>query len=61
MGISNEITMHFDLHDLITPRDNLQSLVEPFETEEINNIVKKMPIDKAPGPDGFNGLFLKKC
>jgi hypothetical protein len=20
-----------------------------------------MPIDKAPGPDGFNGKFLKKC
>jgi hypothetical protein len=20
-----------------------------------------MPTDKAPGPDGFNGLFLKKC
>jgi hypothetical protein len=20
-----------------------------------------MPPDKAPGPDGFNGLFLKKC
>jgi hypothetical protein len=20
-----------------------------------------MPFDKAPGPDGFNGLFVKKC
>ena len=20
-----------------------------------------MPIDKAPGPDGFNGLFVKRC
>lgn len=20
-----------------------------------------MPIDKAPGPDGYNGLFMKKC
>ena len=20
-----------------------------------------MPIDKAPGPDGFNGLFMKRC
>jgi hypothetical protein len=20
-----------------------------------------MPIDKASGPDGFNGLFMKKC
>ena len=58
---STVIIMHLDLQSLITPRNNLQPLVEPFETEEINNIVKKMPIDKAPGPDGFNGLFLKKC
>jgi hypothetical protein len=20
-----------------------------------------MPTDKAPGPDGFNGMFFKKC
>ena len=20
-----------------------------------------MPVDKAPGPDGFNGMFMKKC
>ena len=20
-----------------------------------------MPLDRAPGPDGFNGMFLKKC
>jgi hypothetical protein len=24
-------------------------------------IVKKMPADRAPGADGFNGLFVKKC
>ena len=35
--------------------------MEPFSHEEIDNIVKKMPGDKAPGPDGFNGSFLKKC
>jgi hypothetical protein len=29
--------------------------------EEINSIVKEMPTDRAPGPDGFNGLFMKKC
>ena len=61
MGISRDITMHFDLQRYIIPADNLQLLVEPFEVEEINSIVKKMPTDKAPGSDGFNGLFLKRC
>jgi hypothetical protein len=29
--------------------------------EEIDLVIKEMPSDKAPGPDGFNGMFLKKC
>ena len=60
-GVSQTTTMHFDLQSLITPRTSLQPLVEPFEIEEINSIVKKMPTDKAPRPDGFNGMFVKKC
>ena len=27
----------------------------------MDNIIKFMPLDKDPGPDGFNGKFLKKC
>jgi hypothetical protein len=29
--------------------------------EEITAILKDMPSDHAPGPDGFNGCFFKKC
>jgi hypothetical protein len=29
--------------------------------DEIDLIIKEMPSDRAPGPDGFNGMFLKKC
>jgi hypothetical protein len=36
-------------------------LALPFEQTEIDAIVKRMPPDKAPGPDGLNGLFIKKC
>ena len=32
----------------------------PFTTTEMDEIVKHMPTDKSPGPDGFNGAFLKK-
>ena len=36
-------------------------MAEPFQQMEIDLIVKRMPTDKAPGLDGFNGLFMKKC
>lgn len=61
MGMTSSPTMLFDLSGLFTPIENLDSLVAPFHTDEIDCIVKRMPPDKAPGPDGFNGLFLKKC
>ena len=32
----------------------------PFTVTEMDGIVKHMPTDKSPGPDGFNGAFLKK-
>ena len=53
--------MHYDLSSILTPKDNLETLIEPFQVSEIDALVRKMPTDKAPGPDGLNGLFLKKC
>ena len=29
--------------------------------EEVNAVVKELPLDKSPGPDGFNNEFLKSC
>jgi hypothetical protein len=52
--------MHFDLHQLIQQHD-LHQIEAPFSKEDIDNVVKKLPLDKSPGPDGFNGLFIKKC
>ena len=61
MGTTSSPTMLFDLTALIQQVQGLDSLVMPILHEEIDKIVKRMPNDKAPGPDGFNGLFLKKC
>jgi hypothetical protein len=61
LGISTQVTMLFNLEYLITPRDNLEALGAPINREEIDTIVKRLPSDKAPGPDGFNGLFTKRC
>ena len=53
--------MGFDLSSLIYPVEGLDSLTKPFGKEEMDKVVKHMPVDKAPGPDCFNGLFFKKC
>jgi hypothetical protein len=31
----------------------------PFQEKEMDDIIKDMPADRAPGPDGFNGMFKK--
>lgn len=40
---------------------NLSDLDAPFTQTEIGSIIKQMPAEKAPGPDGFIGLFYKEC
>jgi Holliday junction resolvase RusA-like endonuclease len=51
--------MHFDLQQVIQQHD-LQQIEAPFTKEDIDNVVKN-PLDKVLGPDGFNGIFIKKC
>jgi hypothetical protein len=53
--------MLFDLPSLIQPTEGLEELSAPFTKEEIDSVVRTLPIDKTPGPDGFNGQFLKSC
>ena len=45
----------------IQRRGNLEVLEAPFTHEEIDNVIKALPNDKSPGPDGFNNEFLKSC
>jgi hypothetical protein len=61
MAISNSPSMIFILVDLILPVEGQHSLITPFSTDEIDNIVKNMPSDKTPSLDGFNGHFMKTC
>ena len=39
----------------ITQHD-LRGLDVPFTEDELKNVINQMPSDKAPGPDGFQGL-----
>jgi hypothetical protein len=53
--------MYFDLSSLLHIIDNLHILEEPISHEEINGIMKNLPSEKSPGPDGFNSEFMKRC
>ena len=61
MGQAQGVHLGFNLEELIYKVDGLDDLTQPFTAEEIAVILKDLPTDRAPGPDGFNGLFVKKC
>lgn len=58
LGQSSTVNMKFDLPSIVKKIDGLDVLTVPFTREEIDQVVKEMPGDRAPGPDGFNGSFL---
>jgi hypothetical protein len=60
MGHFEGISVQFDLQVLLNKVDGLDDLTLPFQ-EKKNDVIKAMPADRAPGPDGFNGLFLRTC
>ena len=61
MGVTMHPEMRFNLVEFIHVNTDLASLLQPISREEVDRVVKLFPSDKALGPDGFNGLFLKKC
>ena len=61
LGTSGNFQMKFDLPRIIKNIADLDQLTTPFTREEIDQVIREMPPDKAPGPDGFTGLFLKTC
>jgi hypothetical protein len=60
LGVSKFSGILFELSELI-PLADLPVLDGPFSMEEITTVLKDMPSDHAPGPDGFNGAFFKRC
>ena len=60
VGHAQGIHMGFDLENLLARVDGLEDLSKPFSEDEVDEVIKHLPLDRAPGPDGFTGLFLKK-
>jgi hypothetical protein len=64
MGKCEKPEMLFNLDDIYGQSNNadiLNSLEIPFTEQEIEDVVKSLPNDKSPGPDGFNNEFIKCC
>lgn len=61
MGTSSFTGIHFDLANLLVDGQDFAPLVAPFEKLEIDSVIKHLPSDKSPGPDGFNTDFVKRC
>jgi hypothetical protein len=59
MGRGDPSSHDFNWAELNFPSPDLHSLGEPFTEEEVKEAIKQMPGDKAPGPDGFTGHFLR--
>lgn len=60
LGCSDFTSISCDLNALIQLVE-LPELDGPFTDEEIQSVVSYMPLDQAPGRDGFNGFFYKMC
>ncbi|WVZ91565.1 hypothetical protein U9M48_037717 [Paspalum notatum var. saurae] len=54
-----ELTLNWSA--LAVAHHDLSSLEAPFSLEELKETIFSMPSDKAPGPDGFTGIFFKEC
>jgi hypothetical protein len=61
---SDNPSMHFNLHDFYGDGMDAETSAQlelPFTDKEIDDIIKELPNDKSPGPDGFNNEFFKNC
>ena len=58
LGTFAQHEMKFDLARIIKWIDSLDQLTAPFTHDEIDNVIKYMDVDRAPGPDGFTGQVL---
>jgi hypothetical protein len=61
LGTAESRPLTLNLSEIGMQEHDLASLDNPFTEEELWAAVKDLPLDKAPGPDGFIGRFYKVC
>ena len=53
-----EMDKFLDTHTLPKlEREEIEILNRPITSEEIESVIKNLPANKSPGPDGFPGEF----
>jgi hypothetical protein len=60
LGISEFEGFLIDPAYFIERVDNLHILEVPFSNTEVDEVIKNLPNNKSPGPDGFDNEFYKK-
>lgn len=61
LGSNFERSRRVNLQAVGFPTVDLSDLERLFTEEEVWAVIRDMPNDKAPGPDGFSGLFYESC
>jgi hypothetical protein len=59
LGMNFARSRRFDLSSIGLPSMDLAALEDHFTEEEVWVTIADIPIDKAPGLDGFTGLFYR--
>lgn len=55
------ISFPFNLNDILQQHTDLSCLEAPFTNEEIDKVIQELPLNRSPGPDGFNSGFIQAC
>jgi exonuclease III len=61
LGITETDGFRIDPNFFISETQQLQHLESIFTTNKIDSIIRHLPNNKSPGPDGFNNEFYKHC